>query len=285
MTSKLKTIGVVGAGQMGAGIAQVCAAAGFTTLLSDKDAASLKRGADFIATTLSKSVKKGNLAAEASAATLKRIRSVRDLNELAGADLVIEAVVENFDIKAGLFKELDRVLPPHALIASNTSSISVTKMAAATSRPDRFIGVHFMNPVPVMALVELIKGLQTSNETFVTISEFVKVLGKTSVLAIDSPGFIVNRILVPMVNEAIYLLQEGVKAEDIDTAMKLGTNQPMGPLTLADFVGLDTLLYILQVLHRELGEDKYRPCPLLVKYVEAGWFGKKTGRGFYTYSR
>jgi 3-hydroxybutyryl-CoA dehydrogenase len=196
---------------------------------------------------------------------------------------VIEAVIEQFDAKAALFKQLDQVLAKGALLASNTSSISITRMAAVTSRPESFIGVHFMNPVPVMKLVELIRGLQTSDATYAAVQQFCAKIEKTTVLAIDTPGFIVNRILCPMLNEAIFLVQEGVKPEDIDAGMKLGTNQPMGPLTLADFVGLDTLLYILQVLHRELGEDKYRPCPLLVKYVEAGWYGKKSGRGFYRY--
>ena len=281
--SELKTIGIVGAGQMGAGIAQVCAAAGFTTLLTDSFEASLAKGMSYVSSNLEKALAKGKITKEEQAATLSRLRAVKTVKELQPCDLVIEAIVENFDAKASLFREVDGALAPHALIASNTSSISITRMAAQTKRPEKFMGVHFMNPVPVMALVVLIRGLQTNDVTYGAVQNFVAKLQKTAVLAIDSPGFIVNRILVPMVNEAIYLLQEGVKPEDIDAAMKLGTNQPMGPLTLADFVGLDTLLYILQVLHRELGEDKYRPCPLLVKYVEAGWFGKKCGRGFYRY--
>ncbi len=282
MTS-VKKVGVIGAGQMGAGIAQVCAAAGLSTVLLDKDQTYLDRGFKGIETSLNKSVEKGKLKAEEARATLSLLSKGVSTNDLVSCDLVIEAIVENFDVKAALFRDLDAVCKKEAILASNTSSISITKIAGATKRPTQVLGVHFMNPVPVMKLVELIRGLQTSDETYKTILDFVSVIQKTPVLAIDSPGFIVNRVLVPMINEAIFLLQEGVKAEDIDTAMKLGTNQPMGPLTLADFVGLDTLLYILQVLHRELGEDKYRPCPLLVKYVEAGWFGKKTGRGFYTY--
>ncbi|MCB0311510.1 MAG: 3-hydroxybutyryl-CoA dehydrogenase, partial [Bdellovibrionales bacterium] len=193
-------------------------------------------------------------------------------------------VIENPEIKIKLLKDLDDILPASAIIASNTSSISITRLAAATKRPESVIGLHFMNPVPVMKLVEIIRGLQTSDETYEKSKDCMEKLGKTTVLGVDSAGFIVNRILCPMINEAIYLLQEGVKAEDIDSAMMLGTNQPMGPLTLADFVGLDTLLFILRILHNELGEDKYRPCPLLVKYVEAGWYGKKSGRGFYKYN-
>lgn len=281
--AEIKTVGVVGAGQMGAGIAQVAATAGFTTLLCDAAPQALERGLNGITTRLNQAVEKGKLAAATRDQAVSNLKGVSNLSDFGSCDLVIEAVIEQFDAKAGLFRQLDKALPPGALIVSNTSSISITKMAAATSRPEKFMGVHFMNPVPVMKLVELIRGLQTSDETYAAIQAFCTKLDKTTVLAIDTPGFIVNRILCPMINEAIFLVQEGVKPEDIDTAMKLGTNQPMGPLTLADFVGLDTLLYILQVLHRELGEDKYRPCPLLVKYVEAGWFGKKSGRGFYRY--
>jgi 3-hydroxybutyryl-CoA dehydrogenase len=249
-------IGVIGAGQMGAGIAQVIATAGFSTILFDAQTAALSRGMEGIHKRLDQAVEKGKL----------------------------EAIIENFEIKASLFKELDSIVKPDGLLVSNTSSISITRIAASTTRPEKVMGVHFMNPVPVMKLVELIKGLQTSAETYDAIVSFCEKIQKTTVLGIDTPGFIVNRILCPMINEAIFLVQEGVRPEDIDNAMKLGTNHPMGPLTLADFVGLDTLLYILQLLHRELGEDKYRPCPLLTKYVEAGWFGKKTGRGFYSYS-
>jgi 3-hydroxybutyryl-CoA dehydrogenase len=208
---------------------------------------------------------------------------VKELEEFSEANLVIEAVREDVQLKEEIFYRLDKILPPSGLIASNTSSISITRLGRATERPDRVIGMHFMNPVPVMALVEVIPGIATSPETISTIEAIAEQMKKVVVRGIDTPGFIVNRILVPMVNEAIFLLQEGVHKEAIDTAMKLGTNHPMGPLTLADFVGLDTLLAILRVLHKELGEDKYRPCPLLVKYVEAGWLGKKVGRGFYIY--
>jgi 3-hydroxybutyryl-CoA dehydrogenase len=281
--AEVKTVGVIGAGQMGAGIAQVAATAGFKTLLCDAAPAALERGLNGITSRLNQAVEKGRLAVATRDQAVSNLQGVSSLSDFNSCDLVIEAVIEQFEAKAGLFKQLDKVLPQGSLIVSNTSSISITKMAAVTTRPDRFMGVHFMNPVPIMKLVELIRGLQTSDETYATVQAFCTKLDKTTVLAIDTPGFIVNRILCPMINEAIFLVQEGVKPEDIDTAMKLGTNQPMGPLTLADFVGLDTLLYILQVLHRELGEDKYRPCPLLTKYVEAGWFGKKSGRGFYRY--
>jgi 3-hydroxybutyryl-CoA dehydrogenase len=232
---------------------------------------------------LQQGVEKGKITKELDEQTRKRLTHATSLTDFADCDLVIEAIIEQFDAKAALFKQLDSIVKPGAVLASNTSSISITRIAAATQRPQSVIGVHFMNPVPVMKLVELIRGLQTSDETYSTIQNFCARIDKTTVLAIDTPGFIVNRILCPMINEAIFLVQEGVTPSDIDTAMKLGTNQPMGPLTLADFVGLDTLLYILQLLHRELGEAKYRPCPLLAKYVEAGWLGKKSGRGFYSY--
>lgn len=280
---KIKKVGVIGAGQMGAGIAQVIATSGYDTIICDASSTALDRGYSGIESRLAKAVEKGSITGEDRNATLARISKCESLSGLSQCDLVIEAIVEQLSVKAPLFKELDKILPPDALIASNTSSISITSLAASTARPTQVMGVHFMNPVPVMKLVELIRGLQTSDSTYETLKEFCSSINKTTVLAIDTPGFVVNRILCPMLNEAIFLVQEGVKPEDIDTAMKLGTNQPMGPLTLADFVGLDTLLYILQVLHRELGEDKYRPCPLLIKYVEAGWFGKKSGRGFYTY--
>jgi 3-hydroxybutyryl-CoA dehydrogenase len=280
---EIRTVGVIGAGQMGGGIAQVAGASGYATILWDANPQALERGHKAITDRLNQGVDKGKIQADARDTTLKNLTAASSLKDFGRCDLVIEAVIEQFEAKAALFKEVDAVLPPHALIASNTSSISITRMAATTSRPEKFMGVHFMNPVPVMKLVELIRALQTTDETYSTLQAFCASLGKTTVLAIDTPGFVVNRILCPMINEAIFLVQEGVKPEDIDTAMKLGTNQPMGPLTLADFVGLDTLLYILQVLHRELGEDKYRPCPLLVKYVEAGWYGKKSGRGFYSY--
>ena len=269
---------------MGAGIAQVSAAAGYTTLLWDSVPNATEKGYAGIENQLSKAVEKGKLSAEDKTKTLSNLKKAKDLSEFSSADLAIEAIVERLDTKLSLFTELNSIMKPAAILASNTSSISITKLAAGSGRPTQFIGMHFMNPVPVMKLLEIIRGLQTSEETYKAAKLVSDTMGKTSVLGIDSPGFIVNRILVPMINEAIYLLQEGVKAEDIDNAMKLGTNQPMGPLALADFVGLDTLLYILRILHSELGEDKYRACPLLVKYVEAGWYGKKAGKGFYSYS-
>lgn len=282
--SAVKKIGVVGAGQMGAGIAQVAAMAGYETYLFDAQPKSLEKGMNLIKTLLQKGVEKEKYTKQFAEETLSRLHTTATIQEFNGCDMAIEAIIENFDIKAKLLKELDTILPKSALICSNTSSISITRLAATTSRPEKVMGMHFMNPVPVMKLVELIRGLQTNDDTYTTVQQTCEKMEKTTVLAIDGPGFIVNRILCPMINEAIFLLQEGVKPEDIDNAMKLGTNQPMGPLTLADFVGLDTLLYILRILHNELGEDKYRPCPLLLKYVEAGWHGKKTGRGFYTYS-
>lgn len=281
--NKISTVGVIGAGQMGAGIAQVFAMAGYATMLWDAFPQSLDKGMKGIHNQLDRMVEKGKLPASGASEAKSRLQAPSSLNEFSRCDLVIEAIVENLETKLGLFRELDALLPEQAFLTSNTSSISITKLAGGTKRPDRVMGVHFMNPVPVMQLVELIRGIQTSDSTYTTIKGAVDTLGKTTILGVDSPGFVVNRILCPMINEAIFLLQEGVKAEDIDAGMKLGTNHPMGPLTLADFVGLDTLLSILQILHRELGEDKYRPCPLLIKYVEAGWYGKKAGRGFYRY--
>jgi len=280
---EIKNIGIIGAGQMGAGIAQVSAMAGYQTLLWDENSEGLQRGIKGIETRLNKAVDKEKLSSSEAKEGLGRLSQAESIEQFKSCDLVIEAIIENIAIKEDLFKKLDQILPGDSLLTSNTSSISITRLAAATSRPEKVMGIHFMNPVPVMKLVELIRGLQTSDETYNNVMAYVAKLNKTAVLALDSPGFIVNRILCPMINEAIYLLQEGVKPEDIDNAMKLGTNHPMGPLTLADFVGLDTLLYILQLFHRELGEDKYRPCPLLIKYVEAGWYGKKSGRGFYRY--
>lgn len=276
-------IGVIGSGQMGAGIAQVFAAVGYTVKLYDIAPALVDKAIAAIDAQITKLVQKGKFTAEYHEAVKTNLHKTAALSDLSPAMLVVEAIVENLEVKTRLFKELDRIIAPSAILASNTSSISITKLAAASTKPERVIGMHFMNPVPVMQLVEVIRGLQTDDQTYRRTLELVAKLGKTAVTAIDRPAFIVNRVLVPMINEAIFLLQEGVRAEDIDNAMKLGTNQPMGPLQLADFVGLDTLLSILQILHRELGEDKYRPAPLLVKYVEAGWFGRKNGRGFYTY--
>ena len=281
--NQIKSIGVIGAGQMGAGIAQVSAQAGYQTILFDSVKPALENGMALIGTLLDKAVTKEKITTAERSAILEKIKPASELAALKDCDLVIEAIIENSEIKTELFAELDTVVKSSAILASNTSSISITKIAAATKRPKQVIGMHFMNPVPVMKLVEIIRGLQTSDDTYETARHVCSQMAKTTILAIDSAGFVVNRILVPMINEAIFLLQEGVKAQDIDVAMKLGTNQPMGPLELADFVGLDTLLYIMQVLHKELGEDKYRPCPLLVKYIEAGWYGKKSGRGFYQY--
>lgn len=281
--TQVKTIGVIGAGQMGAGIAQVAAASGFQSILWDANSAALDKGLNGIKTGLHKLVEKQKLSAEQVNSTLANLKAAKTIKDFASCDLVVEAIIENLEIKLKLLLELDSFLPSSTILASNTSSISITRLAAGTKRPAQVMGMHFMNPVPVMKLVELIRGLQTSDDTYNCVKATSEAMGKTTVLGVDSAGFIVNRILCPMLNEAIFLLQEGVKPEDIDNAMKLGTNQPMGPLVLADFVGLDTLLYILQILHRDLGDDKYRPCPLLIKYVEAGWLGKKTGRGFYSY--
>jgi 3-hydroxybutyryl-CoA dehydrogenase len=283
--TKISTVGVIGAGQMGAGIAQVFATAGYKTLLWDSFPNSLERGIKGIHAQLDKMAEKGKLSTETVTSAKSNLKAANSIKDFAGCNMAIEAIVENIETKLSLFKELDALLPADAYLTSNTSSISITRLAGGTKRPEQVMGVHFMNPVPVMQLVELIRGIQTSDETYNTIKAAVDTLGKTTILGVDSPGFVVNRILCPMINEAIFLLQEGVKAEDIDAGMKLGTNHPMGPLTLADFVGLDTLLSILQILHRELGEDKYRPCPLLIKYVEAGWYGRKVGRGFYRYDQ
>ncbi len=277
------SIGVVGAGQMGAGIAHSCAQAGLEVILWDQDSPAVTKGIGGVKRRLEQGVEKGKISAQDKDLVLSKISAGTDISQLSKCNLVIEAIIENVDIKGRLFTSLDQILAPDAIIASNTSSISLTRIAAFTKRPDKVIGLHFMNPVPVMQLVEVIKGLQTSEETYKRGLELVATINKTAILAPDAPGFVVNRILCPMINEAIFLLQQGVTPQDIDSAMKLGTNQPMGPLELADFVGLDTLLFILQILHRELGEDKYRPCPLLVKYVEAGWYGRKNGRGFYVY--
>ncbi len=283
---EIKNVAVIGAGQMGAGIAQVLAAAGYDTYLTDASGDYLQKGVSGIKTRLEKAIEKGKLTAADRDKTIAKLHPVSRLDEMRNADLVIEAIVENFAVKEKLFRECDALFPKETILASNTSSISITKLAAVTKRPEQFIGMHFMNPVPVMKLVEVIRGLQTSDQTYEAASKVIQKLDKVGVTARrDYPGFVVNRILVPMINEAVFALMEGIATEEeIDQAMKLGTNQPMGPLELADFVGLDTCLYILQILHNELGDDKYRPCPLLTKYVEAGWYGKKTGRGFYKYS-
>lgn len=287
MATEIKSVAVIGAGQMGAGIAQVMAAIGISTQLYDQSSEVVEKAIAGIDKRLSRDVEKEKITAEQKDSTLANLKPASSLSELAQCDLIIEAIIENLDIKLQLLAELDGLCKPETILASNTSSISITKLAAGTSRPEQVVGMHFMNPVPVMKLVELIRGLQTSDETYNAIKQLTENLGKTPVTANkDYPGFIVNRILIPMLNEACFVLMEGIASvEDIDQAMILGTNQPMGPLTLADFVGLDTCLYIAEIFHKELGEDKYRPCPLLVKYVEAGWLGRKSGRGFYNYEK
>ncbi len=277
-------IAVIGAGQMGSGIAQVAAQAGLEVTLADASPELARRAVEKLGGTLAKLVEKGKIGAADREKLLARIRPAARLEDCAGADLAIEAVTENQAVKTEIFRKLDALLAPSALLASNTSSISITALAAATRRPDRFAGLHFMNPPPVMQLIEIIRGLQTSDATYQAVVDLARKFGKTVVTSKDSPGFIVNRILIPLLNEACFALQEGLASpEDIDTAVKLGLNHPMGPLTLADFVGLDTCLYIAEVLHRELGDDKYRPAPLLRTYVAAGWHGRTSGRGFYRY--
>ncbi len=283
-TDRLRRIGVIGAGQMGGGIAHVCALAGFEVALTDISEEALQRGREAIDRNLSRQVARGKIREEDKAAVLGRIRTGLDYALFGDCDMVIEAATEREEIKREIFKKLTPALRPDALIATNTSSISITRLASATDRPGKFIGMHFMNPVPVMSLVELIRGIATDEDTFAAARDLTLTLGKTPVAAEDFPAFIVNRILLPMINEAVYTLYEGVgSVEAIDTAMKLGANHPMGPLELADFIGLDTCLSIMQVLYEGLADSKYRPCPLLVKYVEAGWLGRKTRRGFYDY--
>jgi 3-hydroxybutyryl-CoA dehydrogenase len=278
-------IGVIGAGQMGNGIAHVAALAGKQVVLVDVSSELVQRGRSAIEKNLGRQVEKGKITPEARDAALARLSTSIDLASLAGLDFVVEAVVEDEGVKRELFGRLGALVRKDAILASNTSSISVTRLAAATSRPERFIGMHFMNPVPMMALVEVIRGIATSDETATAAVALAKELGKTPVECRDFPGFVSNRVLMPMLNEAVFAVHEGVATpEAVDTIMKLGMNHPMGPLTLADFIGLDTCLSILRVLHDGLGEDKYRPCPLLVQMVDAGWIGRKAGRGFYRYA-
>ena len=278
-------VAVLGAGTMGNGIAQVFAQGGHTVVLRDLDQNALDRGLGQVDRSLARLAEKGKLTADERSSALSRIRATTSIEDVASADLVVEAVVESLQVKTQVFGELDRLTRSEAILASNTSSISITKLGAATRRPDKVIGMHFMNPVPLMALVEVIRGQATSDETMRTVMDLSKALGKTPVEVNDFPGFVANRVLMPMINEAIFAVFEGVaRPEAIDQVMKLGMNHPMGPLTLADFIGLDVCLAILEVLHDGLGDPKYRPCPLLRRMVDAGWLGRKTGRGFYTYA-
>src|SRR5690625_5208693 len=280
----IKNVMVIGAGQMGSGIAQVCAQSGCNVLLNDTNEGALKTGMKNIEKHLTRSVEKERITEEEKNETLNRLTASKTLDDAADCDVVIEAVIENMDVKADVFSKLDKITKKDAILATNTSSLPITEIAAVTNRPEQVIGMHFMNPVPVMKLVEVIRGLQTSDKTYETITEMAASLNKTSVEVNDFPGFVANRILMPMINEAIYTVYEGVASpEDVDTVMKLGMNHPMGPLTLADFIGLDTCLFIMEVLFEGFSDSKYRPCPLLKQYVMAGWYGKKSGRGFYIY--
>lgn len=275
---------VIGAGQMGAGIAQVFAASGYQVSLYDVDQKNAQKGIEGIDKRLKKQVGKGSLSAKEYEEIMERLHLANEITAAQKADLIVEAVVEKMEVKQAIFAELDSLAPSHTILATNTSSLPITEIAAVTTRPEKVIGMHFMNPVPVMKLVEIIRGLATTDEVYQAVYETTKKLNKTPVEVHDFPGFVSNRILMPMINEAVFTLYEGVaNEEDIDQVMKLGMNHPMGPLTLADFIGLDTCLFIMETLHKGFGDDKYRPCPLLRKYVKAGWLGRKTGKGFFTY--
>ncbi|WP_144633618.1 3-hydroxybutyryl-CoA dehydrogenase [Priestia megaterium] len=280
----IETVMVIGAGQMGAGIAQVFAASGYQVSLYDVDQKNAQKGIEGIDKRLKKQVGKGSLSAKEYEEIMERLHQANEITAAQKADLIVEAVVEKMEVKQAIFAELDSLAPSHTILATNTSSLPITEIAAVTTRPEKVIGMHFMNPVPVMKLVEIIRGLATTDEVYQAVYETTKKLNKTPVEVHDFPGFVSNRILMPMINEAVFTLYEGVaNEEDIDQVMKLGMNHPMGPLKLADFIGLDTCLFIMETLHKGFGDDKYRPCPLLRKYVKAGWLGRKTGKGFFTY--
>ncbi|MED3930468.1 3-hydroxybutyryl-CoA dehydrogenase [Priestia megaterium] len=280
----IETVMVIGAGQMGAGIAQVFAASGYQVSLYDVDQKNTQKGIEGIDKRLKKQVGKGSLSAKEYEEIMERLHLANEITAAQKADLIVEAVVEKMEVKQAIFAELDSLAPSHTVLATNTSSLPITEIAAVTTRPEKVIGMHFMNPVPVMKLVEIIRGLATTDEVYQAVYETTEKLNKTPVEVHDFPGFVSNRILMPMINEAVFTLYEGVaNEEDIDQVMKLGMNHPMGPLTLADFIGLDTCLFIMETLHKGFGDDKYRPCPLLRKYVKAGWLGRKTGKGFFTY--
>ncbi|MDS9472304.1 3-hydroxybutyryl-CoA dehydrogenase [Sporosarcina pasteurii] len=282
---EIKKVMVIGAGQMGGGIAQVCAQAGYDVILNDIQEESFNKGLAVMTKNLARNVERGRMSEDDKEAVLNRITMSLDLSDAKNADIVIEAAVENMEIKRSIFAQLDEIAPAHTILATNTSSLPITEIAAATNRPEKVIGMHFMNPVPVMKLVEIIRGLATADEVYQAVEDMTNALSKVPVEVNDFPGFVANRVLMPMINEAVYTLYEGVATKEaIDEVMKLGMNHPMGPLQLADFIGLDTCLYIMETLHEGFGDSKYRPCPLLRKYVKAGWLGKKSGRGFYEYN-